>query len=564
MQTDYFDMLRLRWPLVLLAVGIACLAAWLTSPDPADPVERSSHHTAEHVLYQDPGTRKQALSLNAVAFLATTGEIPQRVADRLGEGTEPQILASQVSVAADKDLGVLIISSTQEDPGRAEALANTFAQEILTHFDDEEEARHLDALERTGRRLEEHEQAIRELDEELARHPEDSADAVILRTERDARVRQYGFNLDRYEELQAEGAHTGGTTGLYTLQEAVAIPTLPEDTVFTPPQGRQTRTGIAALVGLVLGALLVVGVERVDTRLRRRHDAEDAFRLPVLVEVPRVSPWRKRGSPAVHHPGSAGAESYRGLRLALQLMPLRTPQLPGPGATGAPPELTSVDNPLPSLERVPRVILVTSPGSGEGKTTTVANLGASFAEVGKSVLVVDCDIRQPRLHRCVGTSAIPGITDYLASVKRRSLIEFIAPTSVPGMRVLPSGSPASNPGELVGPMADLLAKARADFDVVIVDSPPVLQANDTLALAPRADTVIIVARSGRTTAGEAARTQELLGRIGAQMLGVALLAVPTWAANQYYRSTARQGLSRMRERQDAPEDGIFARLKGGR
>jgi delta 1-pyrroline-5-carboxylate dehydrogenase len=75
-------------------------------------------------------------------------------------------------------------------------------------FDDEEEARHLDALERTGRRLEEHEQAIRELDEELARHPEDSADAVILRTERDARVRQYGFNLDRYGRVSIDGVYS--------------------------------------------------------------------------------------------------------------------------------------------------------------------------------------------------------------------------------------------------------------------------------------------------------------------------------------------------------------------
>ena len=201
------------------------------------------------------------------------------------------------------------------------------------------------------------------------------------------------------------------------------------------------------------------------------------------------------GSPVVvRSPRSVAAEAYRTLRANLQFT---------------------------SLDREVRTILVTSAGEGDGKTTVVANLGVALAESGKRVLLVDADLRRPGVHRLFDLPLTPGLSNLLLEEE-----PDLAPvaTAVPGLFVLPAGDPPPNPGEFVASarLTRLLGRARANFDYVLIDTPPVSLVADAAVLAPATDGVLLVVSAGRTKRDLARRAKEQLDNVGAHLLGVVL------------------------------------------
>jgi capsular exopolysaccharide synthesis family protein len=161
----------------------------------------------------------------------------------------------------------------------------------------------------------------------------------------------------------------------------------------------------------------------------------------------------------------------------------------------------------------------------EGKTSVVARLAMAYSENGKKVLVLSCDFRRPEVHRLFGVSNQPGLSDALMSNDRRGILEYYAQrTALGNLRVVPSGRIPRNPGRLLGSerMRQILEEARSEADIVIVDSTPVLANGDVAYLLREVDSVLVVARTGRTTVDEAKRTAEILGRLGAPVAGVAL------------------------------------------
>ncbi|GAA4556767.1 polysaccharide biosynthesis tyrosine autokinase [Pseudonocardia xishanensis] len=173
-----------------------------------------------------------------------------------------------------------------------------------------------------------------------------------------------------------------------------------------------------------------------------------------------------------------------------------------------------------------RVVVVTSPTPGDGKTTTVVNLAAAFAAAGGRVLVVDANLRRPRVAERLGVAARPGLTDTLSrNAEPRSMIQRCEPG---GIDVLTGGAVAANPGELLGSrsMSALLAELRTSYDLVLVDTPPLLSATDAAAVAPGTDGVLLLCRHGRTTAPQVERALGILQSGAATVLGTLLTMVP--------------------------------------
>ena len=196
------------------------------------------------------------------------------------------------------------------------------------------------------------------------------------------------------------------------------------------------------------------------------------------------------------NPRSPVSEAYRTLRTNL--------------------EFSSLDKPI-------KTMVVTSPGLGEGKSTTLANLAVTLAQAEKEVILVDCDLRRPSQHEIFGLSNGVGLTTMVmddGAMKDPPLLD----TGVAGLRLLPSGPLPPNPSELVGSrrMAEIISVLGERSDIALFDAPPVVAVTDAAVLASRVDGVLLVIKAGATKRDHAQRAKALLEKVNAHLLGVVL------------------------------------------
>ncbi|MGH9115187.1 MAG: tyrosine-protein kinase family protein, partial [Acidimicrobiales bacterium] len=281
---------------------------------------------------------------------------------------------------------------------------------------------------------------------------------------------------------------------------------------------RLERTVIAAVVGLLIGILIAIGLDLLWPRIADRADAEREFGTVVLAEVPRLSRSERRGRAAHRasdHRLASFREAYRMLRTSILLVGGSEHDHADGAVAGAEQLLVSA----------PQVILVTSPLPGEGKSTTVSNLAVAMAESGRRVLVCNADFRAPQVHLAFGLEPGPGLTDLLTGRgEPKHLADLVHPTTVPGVSFVHSGSSVEDAAELVATRgARLLEEARSIADVVLLDTAPMLVVSDASELLPAVDAVVMVARAGRTTRDAARRSFELLDRADIPVLGVVLV-----------------------------------------
>ncbi|MBA2448719.1 MAG: CpsD/CapB family tyrosine-protein kinase [Chloroflexi bacterium] len=200
------------------------------------------------------------------------------------------------------------------------------------------------------------------------------------------------------------------------------------------------------------------------------------------------------GLVAASSPRSQAAEAYRTLRTNIQFS---------------------------SLDRDIRTLLVTSPDANEGKTTILANLAIMFTESGRRVIVVDCDLRRPRLHALFELRESPGMTTMVLDENAEAPLQA---TMIPHLWVLASGPLPPNPSELLASerMVRIIARLADQADMVLFDSPPVGVVSDAAVLATRVDGVLLVVDAGRTRRDLARQAKEQLDRVGARLLGTVL------------------------------------------
>lgn len=185
------------------------------------------------------------------------------------------------------------------------------------------------------------------------------------------------------------------------------------------------------------------------------------------------------------------------------------------------------------LDNPYRTILVTSTGPDEGKTTTITNLGIVMAQSNKKVLIMGLDLRRPNLHKVFNIDDNVGVTNAL--IENLDPKELAQETEVPGLYVLSSGPIPPNPSELIASqrMCSLLERARNHYDLVLLDSPPIML-SDALLLANQVDGVILVVKKASTRKDHAKEAKEKLERVGAKIIGVVLNMVDMEGGDYYY------------------------------
>lgn len=542
---EYLRLFRRRWWMIAAFAMIGTTVAWITAPAQVAP--RVQRFSATHTLIVEPESRQfTPENPSTIALLASTGEVPVRVAERL-ELTDVQAerLLRNVTITGEPSLAVVRFAAVATTSERAQLLADTFAQETVTFLDEQE-------LGARSRLIESAKQQATDLELEIervaGRLAAGDGDPDVLEQQRQVLVSQYGDAQTRYQSLLTQPP---ANSGLRTLGPSLATQI---DAGIQAPRGRAERAAILGIFGILIGLAAAIVLERLDVRIKTKEEAEAAFRLPVIAEIPSLPMARRRQHEVMSHvePTSAIAEAYRSLRTTLLIL-RPTAIVPAiPGRENARRRATDrIEDATVSVEaREPQVFLVTSTRPAEGKTTTVVNLAAAFAEAGRSVLVVGADIRRPEAHVYLQAPRAPGLSELLLG-SHRELGEMVVPTAIPGVRMLPSGAHVANPGELLLQAADLIAEARRLADIVLVDTTPMLTVNDAIQLMPATDAVIITCRAGRGTTEAAKRAQEMLARLRVPVSGVVLVgARETPGVSSYYygyqASSSTNALARLR------------------
>ncbi len=500
---DYVRAILRRWPLIVIGALIGAAFAFLgTDPEP-EPIETS--YQATHTLLADATDSNQSvgtITFAQVPVFATTGEVPRRVAEQLEYDGNPASLAARMIVETDQTTGVVRFTMQDANADQAVRIVDAFADETVSYLAERQQDVRQERETSMLATVEQLEEEIQELDDELrdqAAQSEggDEVDSVTL-AQRDAAVREYSTAYEGYRALvaqQDEGIN------LTTLERAQPVQI--DTGGFNAPRTRASRVPIAASVGAAFGAGLALLAERLDAKLRNRHKAEDAFGAAVVGEIPTMTRRQRRAKlvvgPDQHH---AVAEAFRSLRTSITFMAAGGQPLADDDAVG--------------------VVLIASPAPGEGKTTIAANLAAAFAETGRSVVVVNADVRRPALGALLTDRDRPRLPAGLAGINRLDPTEFLIPTTVPGVDLLDLSPIGASPGDITRATVRLVAALRDRIDVILIDTPPLAVTTEALEFVPGAEVVVLVGRMGRTTVEPAKRAGELIRFGGAEQIAVVL------------------------------------------
>ncbi|MDR3635937.1 MAG: polysaccharide biosynthesis tyrosine autokinase [Isosphaeraceae bacterium] len=289
----------------------------------------------------------------------------------------------------------------------------------------------------------------------------------------------------------------------------------PENALPKPvrPLGSLTLA-LALAAGCLLGTAAALGAGLIDPRVRTLDEVRRVLQLTSLGQVPQLpealaTRLEHAGLICQGMPRSPAAEAYKVVRANIELA---------------------------RRGRDLRVILVTSPREHEGRTTVASNLAVCLAQAGRRVLLVDADLRHPSLHAIYSLARERGLAQVLRGAQ--PLGRAVQATGVAGLEVLCSGPEVPNPAELLSSthLHDTLARAREAYDVVIVDSPPLLTVADTSILGTAADATLLVVRASQTRRVDARHATEILSGLGTPLLGAVVNGVgPEWAGGARQR-----------------------------
>ncbi len=401
--------------------------------------------------------------------------------------------APKVTATPDGPTDIIRVTAKDVDPQRAAALANSYSSAYI-------EYRRKQAVDDVLAASQQIQTKITDLQKQI--------DAAATGAPRDSLVQAQALFKQKLDQLQVDGALKRGGAQLVTPAAASANPVSP-------------RPMRAATIALFLGLMLGVGVafvrEFLDDSIKNKDEFERvAPGLPVLGLIPVVAAWRGKETPylvSLDDPNSPAAEAYRTLRTSIQFIGLEQPM---------------------------RTLQITSANPQEGKTTTLANLAVALARSGSTVAIVCCDLRRPRVHEFFGLDNEVGFTSVLlGKVGLAGAMQEVPDQA--RLSLLASGPLPPNPSELLSSRrtAEVLGSLQAEYDIVLIDAPPVLPVTDALVLSGRVDATLVVAVAGATTRKEAARAVELLRQVDAPLVGAVLNGVDTEGSYGYAYASYR-------------------------
>ena len=488
---DYVDVLRRRrWIVILVTAGVM-MSALLVSV-----LQDTTYEATAEVLLQ---ARRQVIFAqdgSAGAGQMTTVETEIRVirsdpvlaAVRERLGSTPKVTATRAG-----ETEVMKIQALAPTARQAAEFANVYADAYVQFRKEQAVADLLSASNGIQVKLTALQEELDGIDRRLsqASASERASLEATLRPRYNNLLEQQSVLAQRQDELQVEAALNTGDARV--LRQA-SIPN-------APSKPKPTRNVVAAcVVGLMLGVGLAFLREQLDDSVSSREDLRRALpHLPVLGSIPLVEGWRSDDRTVVLTSAEAAtspaAEAFRALRTSVRFL---------------------------GVERPLRTIQLTSPTAGEGKTTVAVNLAAVLAASGERVVIVDADLRRPTVHRMFGLDNRAGFTSVF--LEEASLDDALHRRPGTDFFVLPSGPIPPNPSELLSAKrtAELLFELQERFDVVLVDSPPVLPVTDATVLAAWMEATLLVARAGVTTSAQLRQSVDLLRQVDAPIKGTIL------------------------------------------
>lgn len=444
---------------------------------------------------------------SAYALLVQQPRILEATANAVGYGGAWQDLFYAITASAQPQL--LRISVVDRDPFVAQAIANEVANQLMLQGPVAEQQ----AQAETDRQfvkdqlanLRKQILAGQETVDDLQARSAIENDPAMLRDLTDRtfalqdKVDSWQRNYASLSELVSRG------TGLYvTILAPASLPTTP-----VSPNIPQIVI-LGALFGFSLACLLVYLLEYIDDTIKDAEDAQRIIGKPALGAIIRINGIRQPQDSLVtfKQPRSPISEAYRVLRTNLRY--------------------SGIENPG-------GVMLVTSAGPGEGKSTTAANLAVSLAQVGKKIVLVDADLRRPSAHKMFGLKNDVGLSDLFTN-DSMTVEQAMQKTGVETLRVITSGPIPPNPAEMLDSrlMTQIFATLRQNTDLVIVDSPPVLPVADASILGSRCSGTVLVVDSGKTRTEIARRAVATLERANVKVVGVILNKMGAKQAAGYY------------------------------
>jgi succinoglycan biosynthesis transport protein ExoP len=475
---DYLRILRRRWLVIIWTIIV--LVALVTA---LSLTQQKVYEATAKILVKTPlseqvsGDASAGNQLNAQRNVDTELEVLQSrtvkdaAAKRLGH-------APDIAVSAIGQTDVVAVTASSTNPKQAASDAKGYALSYI-------KVRRAQSVDDLIAATNEIQARLNDVEARLNALPSDDPGRAALQTQDDF----YRNQLSQFS-VAAGVAQVGGGT-------LVTAPLVPS----SPSAPTTAKNGlIAAFVGLILGIALAFLREYLDDSIKAKSDLERATPgVAVLGLVPATPGWKDQHQSHVvarEQPNSAAAESYRTLRTGVQFL---------------------------GLEEPIRTLQVTSASSSEGKTTTLANLATTLAQAGQRVVVIDCDLRRPRIHDFFGLENVVGFTSVLLG--EVPLSQAIQPSPADsGLAVLTSGPRPPDPSELLSlpAAARIFATLRGRCDILLIDSPPVLPVSDPLVISRHVDAILLVAKASVTSKRSLQRALEMLQQVDAPVAGTVL------------------------------------------
>ncbi|CAB4948944.1 unannotated protein [freshwater metagenome] len=563
---DYLRIIRRRWWVLLVTVVIAMTFVMLMRPSSSDAVERNkpglSFKATATLINNFGDTSVRGRDYDRLALLMTTGEVPQRVADAIDKVRWPQIQAAESAACAttgerskssncprsrrpvkagtsvvslgyqgfikasavpDPATGSLAITAQVGDAKLAAKVANLFAEKLIAYVDELGQNEYYERIFTLTVSRNNAETLLREIDLKMATPLLSASEYDSLGIRREATLRKLANSDYEISDIQEAGPQT---SGLVTLESASRESTTVLVTQAKGSSSESTGLLYGAAFGFIIGLGILLLLEILSARIRDVPGTEGAARMPVIAEIPvmNLDKSLRFQITTAADPTSLMAEAYRSFRTSLVAMWHRHPVNNPSGKTGS-----QDTEPLPL-----RLLLVTSPGPAEGKSISVVNLAAAFAETGMSVVIIDGDFRRPQVHKYFSNITTPNLSDLPHLATSSDLEGILQETGIPNIRFVASAPTRTDPGSAIEMVRVASRVGREIADLVIVDSPPILLANDAAELSTFCDATILMVRAGWTRRGGVVAASDLLRRLEATTVGIVLVGAEHGARAGYY------------------------------
>ncbi len=558
-------LLQWSWLLVLLAVLAGGMAYYISKRQ--TPTYQSS---ALVMLNGAPGYQSDPYSASIAgqqlgatyAKVMTTQPVLDSVGKKLGYPSFPYDTAS-VQVVPDSNTGLLTVNVTDTDPDRSALIANTLVTVFADQMQADQVSRYADsktslqdqmnsldqkiqsttsAITALNTQIQETNNTLTSVNGEIQTETTivtngtnntnklqllDSAtiaaDQAIIAADQ-AKRDQLNITLAQFQpqltQLQTTlSQYQQSYNSLFQSYQSVLLaeaqatstiviknPAVPNRIPIAPQPLRNAL--LAAVVGLMVAAGIIFLIEFLDDTIRDPQEITRRYGIPILGMIVSYKSSAGEALVTVRHPRSPISEAFRSLRTNLQFAGVETPL---------------------------RTLLVTSPSPSDGKTTIVANLASVIAQSGRNVVIVDADLRRPRIHKMFQLSNRVGLTDQFIRTQDR-FDGSLKSTEVANLHAITSGNLPPNPSELLssGRMSEILKLLSKQFNTVIIDSPPTLLVTDAMVLAQRVDGVLLVVKPSVTKWASLRQAIEQLQRVKANLLGIVVNDVNVGRSRYYY------------------------------